>query len=50
VKIAGLPTNYPLSFFKRSFKILVDCDISALDGTEVEVIKIDKNNAWIKNE
>jgi hypothetical protein len=25
-------------------------DISALDGTEVEVIKIDKNNAWIKNE
>ncbi|SHN90283.1 NfeD family protein [bacterium endosymbiont of Bathymodiolus sp. 5 South] len=37
--------NYQGSYFK-----VVDCDISALDGTEVEVIKIDKNNAWIKNE
>jgi hypothetical protein len=48
VKIAGLPTNYPLSL--GSYFKVVDCDISALDGTEVEVIKIDKNNAWIKNE
>jgi hypothetical protein len=37
--------SYQGSYFK-----VVDCDISALDGTEVEVIKIDKNNAWIKNE
>jgi hypothetical protein len=37
--------QHSFSYFK-----VVDCDISALDGTEVEVIKIDKNNAWIKNE
>jgi hypothetical protein len=61
VKIAGLPfikqhgkgiiknnmLNYQGSYFK-----VVDCDISALDGTEVEVIKIDKTmpNQIIKNE
>jgi hypothetical protein len=41
--------NNMLSYQGSYFKV-VDCDISALDGTEVEVIKIDKNNAWIKNE
>jgi hypothetical protein len=40
----GIIKNNMLSYQGSYFKV-VDCDISALDGTEVEVIKIDKNNA-----
>ncbi|SEH66298.1 hypothetical protein BAZSYMB_SCAFFOLD00041_13 [Bathymodiolus azoricus thioautotrophic gill symbiont] len=45
----GIIKNNMLSYQGSYFKV-VDSDISALDGAEVEVIKIDKNNAWIKNE
>lgn len=37
--------NYQGSYFK-----VVGSDISALEGRQVKVIKVKKNNAWIANE
>ncbi|AYQ57814.1 hypothetical protein MS2017_2163 [Bathymodiolus thermophilus thioautotrophic gill symbiont] len=45
----GMIKNQMLSYQGSYFKV-VNCDVSSLDGAEVVVIKIEKNNAWIKYE
>jgi membrane protein implicated in regulation of membrane protease activity len=45
----GMIKNQMLSYQGSYFKV-VNYDISALEGIEVTVVKIEKNNAWIKYE
>jgi len=45
----GIIKDQMLGYQGSYFKV-VDFDISDLDGVEVTIVKIEKNNAWIKYE